>query len=162
MLILKAAIGGLLIAASSQSASAKEAAPDNELRSVDRAVVFAIQRDSQGVRIENRKDICVQFGHGLDIHEKAVILELKSKGLKVHHNNWCNHGPDGPRGMNIAVVAPIRETSPGTYEFLLEVSDLSIPEGEHFATLLRRGTYVVHCEGGSEPELVSYGQTCCP
>jgi hypothetical protein len=162
MLSLKAAIGGILIAVSCQFAFAKKAAlPTNDLRSVDRAVVFAILQANEGPRIHDTKDICIGFGHGLGIHEKAAITELKDKGLKVHPSNWCSHGPHG-RGLNIAIVAPIKEISPATYEFVLEVGDLSIAQGKHFATLLRRGTYVIRCESNSEPALVSYRQTCCP
>jgi hypothetical protein len=158
-LIVKLAIGGLLIVGAFQFAYAKTPALADELRTTDRAVVFAIQREAQAIHIDGRKDICIAFGHGLDIHEKAVVAELENRNLKIHHENWCSRGP---RGLNIAVVAPIRETSPGTYEFVVEVGDLSMPEGAHFATLLRRGTYMVHCEGSSEPQLVSYRQTCCP
>jgi hypothetical protein len=162
MLSLKAAIGGVLIAASFQFAFAKKAAlPGTDLRSVDRAVVFAILQANEGLRIHDTKDICIGFGHGLDIHKKAAITELKDKGLKVHPSDWCSHRPHG-RGMNIAIVAPIKKISPATYEFVLEVGDLSIAEGEHFATLLRRGTYVIRCESNSEPGLVSYRQTRCP
>ncbi len=156
--ITKVAVIAVLISAFFQLATAKEA-PDNGLRSVDRAVVFAIQQEFQRIGPESLKNVCVGFGHGLDIHDKAVISELKNKGLKVHRADWCNRGP---RRVQIAIVAPIRETSPGTYEFVLEVGDLFIPEGEHFATLLRRGTYIVHYEGASEAQLVSYHQTCCP
>src|ERR1035438_7848744 len=156
MIIAKAAVCAW-IAASLQYAIAKEASPAKGLRNIERAVVFAIQQEFKGKLLENRKDVCVGFGHGLDIDDKAALLELKNRGLKARRASWCNRGP---RGISIALVAPIRETSPGTYEFIVEVGDLAISEGEHFATLLRRGTYVVRCEGSLEPQLVSYRQTC--
>ena len=59
-------------------------------------------------------------------------------GFTAHPNTWCN---SGPRGVKISMVGPIKESSPDAYEFVIELADLSgIQRGEHFATLLGRGT----------------------
>ena len=66
--------------------------------------------------------------------------------------------------MTIGIVAPIKTSANDTYELEVELGDLQPirQEGAHFATLLRKGIYVVKCRKGARPELVSYSQTCCP
>jgi hypothetical protein len=124
-----------------------------------RVVAFAVQREVEAGSLKGRSDLCLGFGNGLAVDQKAVMSELKRAGLKLHQDEWCNHSL---RGLNIAIIAPIRETSLQTYELVLELSDPSpIRTGEHFATLLKRGTYVVQYRQGAEPQLVSYQQTCC-
>lgn len=129
------------------------------LGNLERVVVFAVQREIESGNLKNRSDLCIGFGNGLGIDEKAVISELRRTGMRVHPNEWCTHSL---RGLTIAIVAPIHETSPQTYALVLELGDLSpIRTGEHFATLMKRGTYVVRYAQGSEPQLISYRQTCC-
>lgn len=142
-------------------------AAKNGMSNVDRAVLFAIQHEVDAAGLKKDQDFCVGLGYGLTLNEKSIIAGLKQTGLRVHRQSWCNAGPrgldfGGPRGLDFAVVAPIKETSPGTYEFVVELGDNSpIQQGEHFATLLRRGTYIVHSADGSDPTLVSYQKTCC-
>jgi hypothetical protein len=139
---------------------AKSDAAVTGLGNSERALVFAVQHEVEAGGLETRKDLCVGFGHGLAVNEKAVMSELKRIGLRVHPGEWCSHSL---RGLSIAIIAPIRETSPGTYEFAIELGDLSpIRAGEHFAELLKRGTYIIHREEGSDPQIVSYQEACCP
>jgi hypothetical protein len=151
-------IAVILVITCQKLALAKDNGPVNELGNLERVLAFAVQQEVQTSGVKNRKDLCVGFGHGLVADQEAVISELRRNGLKVHPNEWCNRGP---RGLSIGIIAPVRETAPGMYELVLELADLSIRQGEHFATLLRRGTYVIRCETGSEPRLVSYRETCC-
>lgn len=130
-----------------------------EQDNLDRAVVFAVQQEVNSGDLRNRSDLCLGLGYGLAVDEKAVMLRLKRSGLKLHLASWCN---DRLLGLMVTIVAPIKQTSTGDYILELPVGDLSpISKGEHFATLLRRGIYVVHCEKGSDPQLVSYRKVCC-
>jgi hypothetical protein len=139
----------------------KESSTASQLSNLGRAAAFAIRLEIHANRLENRTDVCVGFGHGLAVDEKAVLTELKREKVKVHSNDWCNQGL---RGLAISIISPANESSPDTYEVVVEVGDLRQMwrGGEHFATLLRRGTYSVKCKNGVEPELVRYQETCCP
>lgn len=130
----------------------------SQLSNLDRAVAFAIDLEAHANRLEDRPDLCVGFGHGLKVDEKGILTELKRLKLKVHNNDWCNQGP---RGLVIAVIAPASESVPGDYELMIELGDLRPirQHGQHFGTLLRRGTYSVKSKG--EPDLVRYQKTCC-
>jgi hypothetical protein len=127
------------------------------LRNVERSIVFAVQSEVQASNAG--KHVCIGFGNGLAVNQKVIISELKRKSLQVHPGEWCRQGP---HRFTIGVLAPVNETSAATYEFVLEVGDVSTLPGEHFATLLRRGTYIVHCDTASGPRLIAYRQTCCP
>jgi hypothetical protein len=141
-----------------KSGAASDAAK-NGLSDRDRAVLFAIQHEVDATDFKKDKDFCVGFGYGLTLNEKSIISKLKLTGLRAHPLSWCNAGP---KGLSFAVVAPIKETNPGTYEFVVELADFSpIQHGAHFGTLLRRGTYTVHSVEGSDPTLVSYQKSCC-
>jgi hypothetical protein len=121
---------------------------------VERATVFAIQQEIQAGHIEKRRDVCVAFGPEAGVHAKEVISELRRKNFKIHTNDWCNIGP---RGMKINMIGSVMESSPRTYEFVVELGDLSgIQKGKHFGTLLRRGAYVIECRDGADPKLVEY------
>ena len=138
--------------------SSAQDASTHGLDSSERAAVFAIQVEGKASSLEGKNSLCIGVGKQLQISEKAIVSRLKRDGLRVHANEWCNKGP---RGLRVGIVAPINEISPGTYEVSLQVDDLTMRSGEHFARMLRRGTYVIHCANGSEPELVSYRRTCC-
>ena len=130
-----------------------------DLGIIEWAIVYAIQHEMQVGNIRKEQDFCVAFGNGLTLNEKGIISELRRKGLRAHEASWCNRGP---RGLDVSILAPIKETAAGTYEFLLQLGDLSvIQQGEHFGTLLKRCKYAIHSVKGSDPELVSYEQTCC-
>lgn len=158
MSILKSFSSVLLIFAFQQIASAKEATAIHTLSTLERVVVFAVQQAVKAGNLQSKRGLCIGIGQGLGVDDKAIISELKRSRLRVHENDWCN---PGPRGVMIAIVAPIIETSTGTYELILQVDDLTIQPGEHFATLVKRGTYVIRCEGKSEPQLISYRESCC-
>ncbi len=158
MSIMKSAISAALVIACQQITPPKDTPATHGPSTVERVIVFAVQQESEASHLRSRKDLCIGFGHGLAVDEKAIISQLKHNGLKVHPNQWCNRGP---RGLRIGIVAPINEVAPGMYELVIELGDLSIRQGEHFATLLRRGTYVIRCDNGARPQLVSYRQTCC-
>ena len=157
--IPKMALVILLTIACQEMALAQSSSPMPSSGNVERVTVFAIQREVEAGNLKGRSDLCLGFGNGLAVDQKAVMSELKRGGVKLHPAEWCNHSL---RGLNIAVIAPIRQTPLQTYELVLELSDPSpIRTGEHFATLLKRGTYVVQYRQGAEPQLVSYQQTCC-
>lgn len=144
-----------------QIVSAQESPATHQLNNVDRAIIFTVQQEIHANHLENSSDVCLGFGHGLKVDEKEIVSELHQVGLKIHFNEWCNRGP---RGLVISINAPVRKSAQGTYELIAELGDLRLirQEGAHFARLLRNGTYTVKCEKGSQPELVSYSQTCCP
>jgi hypothetical protein len=151
----------LLVSTCRPSTAARENDPNGHLNNLDRAIVFAVYLEAHASRLENREDVCIGFGHGLAVNEKEILSELKIRKIKVHSNDWCNRGP---RGLVISVIAPITESTPGTYELEVQVGDLrAIREGsEHFGTLLRRGTYTVKCKDNPEPELVKYQEAVLP
>lgn len=150
-----------LIIACQEVTPAKESTPTSKLSNLDRAIVLAVSLEALASRLENGADVCVGFGHGLAVDEKGILSELRRGGLKVHPNDWCNQGP---RGQVISIIGPTTESAPGTYELVVEVGDLRPIHqgGEHFATLLRKGTYSVQCKDASEPELVRYQKAALP
>lgn|GEM_PF-6109720 len=99
--------------------------------------------------------MCVGFGNGLKVDERAILSELNLDKRKVHPNEWCNRGP---HGLVIDIISPVTESEPGAYDLIVEVGDNRpiLQRGEHFGTLLRRGTYTIKCREGAEPELVRY------
>jgi hypothetical protein len=124
---------------------------------IEHVITFAIQQEASASN-HTHQEICVGFGHGLVLHEKIIFSALRHNGINAHGTAWCtNRG----QGLSISVIAPVKESSPGTFEVTVQVGDASIKQGEHFATLLKRGTYIVHSGGSSELQLLSYKQTCC-
>lgn len=150
--VLKSSIAAVMIIACQQFALAAGSS------NLERAVIFAVQREAKAGDLASGKDVCVGFGHGLAVREKPVLSSLKREGIKAHTNNWCTQQG---HGLSIAVLAPVKESSPGMFEVTVQVGDPSIKPGQHFGTLLKKGTYVIRCDGNSEPQLVSYQQTCC-
>jgi hypothetical protein len=159
--IIKLAAAALMISACPQVIGAQENSTSGLSRSLDRAIAFAIRLEIHANRLENRAEVCVGFGNGLAVDEKAILSELKHEKLQVHSNEWCNRGV---RGLTVSLIPPVKESEPGTYELTIEVGDLRpIRErGEHFGTLVRRGTYTVKCRDGVEPELVRFQETALP
>jgi hypothetical protein len=151
---------GLLIAVLLQIGHAAEAKTMKQLGDQERVILFVIRQESAANALETRRDVCVGFGGGLSVNENAILSSLRGSGLKFHSGAWCNRGP---RGVKIGITAPVKQTSPGVYELTVEFGDMDPIRlyGEHFATLLRKSTYVVECENGSEPALKSYLETCC-
>jgi hypothetical protein len=141
---------GLILQAKSQ------AEPPSDL---ERVAIFAIQQEVNGSDIKSEKDICIALGHGLPVRDKTILSNLAGKSPRPHPAAWCT---TRNRGVYIYVLAPINESSPGQFEVAVEVGDAAIKEGSHFATLLRRGTYVIRYQKGFEPKLETYRQTCCP
>jgi hypothetical protein len=157
---MKLAVAAMLIVASPHVVRAQETAPVSQPGKLERVIAVAVGYEVHLNRFEKRKDVCVGFGHGLRVDGQAVFSELNARGLKLRSNEWCNRGL---RGLTISVISPLTETAPNTYEFVLEVGDLSpIHEGAHFAALVRRGAYKVECREGLGPDLISYSKTCCP
>jgi hypothetical protein len=158
---LKSVLIALVILACQPFAPAKERVPAGRMSTLDRAIAFAVYLEAHANRLDNRTDVCVAFGHGLAVDEQGILSELKSRKLKMHANGWCN---EGPRGLVISIIGPTTESASGTYDLVVEVGDLRPLQqgGEHFATLLRKGTYGVKCKDGSEPELVRYQESELP
>ena len=128
---------------------------------LDKVVSFAVQQELKASHLEHRKDVCVGFALDVGIDEKEVFKAFRASRLGVHKDGWCNNGP---RGITILVISPVREIVPDQYAVVIDVSD-SEPirrEGAHFATLLRRGTYTIKLTTETVPEVVSYLQSCCP
>jgi hypothetical protein len=120
---------------------------------------FVVRLEAKTSQLMARKDLCLSFDTRLEIRERDVVSKLREGGLAVHPHEWCNHGP---RGFRFSVGAPIKRAVDGVYEVVVDVGDLTIRPGEHFATTLREGTYRVKLEKGSQPEMISYQKTCCP
>jgi hypothetical protein len=144
-----------------QSILAGEVSTTKRLGEADRVVSFAIEQEIHANRLEERRDICVAFGQGLNLNETGIIAELNHRRLRVHPNPWCSQVP---RGLVLSIIRPVEKTGPSVYEFGVQLSDLQPikQEGEHFGTLLRRGTYTVQFSETKGPDLVAYRKTCCP
>jgi len=151
-LIVASSLAALMIIACQQFA---QAAGSSNLES---AIIFAVQQEAKAGDLTSGKDVCVAFGQGLALHEKTVLSSLKRGGIKAHTSDWCTQQG---HGLSIAVLAPVKESSPGTFEVTVQVGDPSVKPEEHFGTLLKKGTYIIRSDGKSEPQLVSYQQTCC-
>ena len=157
--MIKLFIAVSLLLTCQQVARSQEVAPvmgDADLLEV---TIFALQHEAEASDLNKRRDVCVSLDTRLGISEKDVASLLKADGLAVHLQEWCNRGP---RGYSLFVHAPINRTDEGTYEVTIQVGDLKIEPGVHFATLLKDGTYLIHYDGKSGPKLVSYKQKCCP
>jgi hypothetical protein len=125
----------------------------------DQVVAFAVEEEITANHLEGRSDVCVALGTDLELSEGAIVATLEQIGFHVHENSWCN---EGLRGMRIAVTSPVQRKADGSYEFTVELGDISpIQRGEHFAELIRRGDYVIQYDVTAGPRLVSYSRTCC-
>jgi hypothetical protein len=140
---------------------AGESSTTKRLSEADQVVSFAIEQEIHANRLEERRDVCVAFGQGLNLNETRIISELNRRRLRVHPNPWCS---EVPRGLVVSIIRPFEKTGPNVYEFGVQLSDLQPikQEGEHFGTLLRRGTYTIQFNETKEPDLVAYRKTCCP
>jgi hypothetical protein len=120
----------------------------------ERAIVFAVSEEDFANQLENRKDVCVAFSTELDVNQKSILAELKRGKLSVHAYSWCSKQPTG----FIIFVGRVAESSPEMYEVTIDLSDDRpiLEQSAHFATLVRRGTYIVKCKAGSPAELVRY------
>jgi hypothetical protein len=120
---------------------------------------FAVRLDAEASQLKARKDLCVAIDTRLKINEQDIVSKLRAGGLGTHPHEWCNHGP---RGFSFLLSAPIKRTVNGDYEVKIELGDLKIKPGEHFATILKEGVYRLKFAKGSQPEFISYQKTCCP
>ncbi len=131
-----------------------------QLTNQERAIVYVVSEEATDYALEARGDVCVGFGTDLQIRESKIFAALRDKGLSFHPGSWCNRGP---RGVEILITIPNKHTPPGIFEIVSGISD-SDPirlYGDHFATLLRSGTYVIKCDGDSDPSLQAYHLVCC-
>jgi hypothetical protein len=80
----------------------------------------------------------------------SVLSKLKHGGVKVHQSEWCIQRG---RGLSIAVLAPISETSPGTFEMTIQVGDPSIQHPRRALTYLIPST-----QSGNNPRLFRIGK----
>jgi hypothetical protein len=126
----------------------------------ERSIIFAVLQEAKAADLSGRRDVCLGFGHGLVVQEKLILSELASRGLVLHKLTWCSNGP---RGLSIDVIPPVEHLRDGVVRFRVDVGDLYIPEGVHFATMLRSSVYAIQCcDKHAEPKLISYKRTCCP
>lgn len=124
----------------------------SQLTNRERAIVFAVQQELHAAHLEAKNDVCLGFGYGLDIKEGHILPEL---GHGIRSNKWCNRGR---RGFVIAILPPVEESAPGIIEVEIETGDNGpiASEGEHFGTLLRKGSYTVRVTDVGGSELVKY------
>jgi hypothetical protein len=141
--------------------AARATYPTTPLSHTDRAIISAIEQEVRVSHLEKRRDICIGFGNGLAVDADGITSELGRRGTKLRPNGWCN---EGPRGSVVSVIAPIGEPRPSIYEVVVELSDLRAIKqgGDHFGTLLRRGTYTVQIDDRGEPKVIAYRKACCP
>ena len=131
-----------------------------QLTNQERAIVYVISDEATDYALEARGDVCVSFATDLPIRESKILVALRDKRLNFHSAAWCNRGP---RGVEISITMPNKQTLSGTFEIVSGIND-SDPirlYGDHFATLLRSGTYVIKCNDDSDPVLEAYHLICC-
>lgn len=155
--IIKLAVTALMIFAYQQVTDSQESSKSGQ-KNLDRVIAFVVQLEIHANRLESRTDVCVGFGSGLVVDEKAILSELKQDRVKIRSIEWCNQRV---RGLTVSITPPIKESEPGIFELEVVLGDLRpIRElGEHFGTLLHRGTYTVKYKDGAEPELFRYQET---
>jgi hypothetical protein len=151
-------IFALLLLISQHSAQAQKAAEASERGKLLEVAAFAIGLEAEASHLTSNKNLCVALDTRLPMSEKDLISKLKRSGLVAHSSEWCNRG----RGYRIEIHAPIDAWDMGKYEIQVEVGDMTIMPGEHFATKLKQGTYQVKFEEGAQPEFISYRKSCCP
>jgi hypothetical protein len=98
--VTKSIVIALIMASSQQIANGTTA-----VSSLEQAVVSAVQREAKGTDLKSGEDLCIGFGHGLTLDEKAVLSKLKHSGLRVHPSAWCV--PARPPGARDNVGAPV-------------------------------------------------------
>jgi hypothetical protein len=103
------------------------------------AIELAVQSEMQVTR-DLRGKRCVGLASGIGVDEGEVLRDLRAKGLTLQNSGWCVRHLEG---VEVEVFSPIVEAGPGLYEITVEVGDMVIAPGEHFATLLRRGKYLI-------------------
>ncbi|HXO00242.1 MAG TPA: hypothetical protein VN881_14290 [Candidatus Acidoferrales bacterium] len=159
--IINLFVAALMIFVCQQVGGAQKNSNSGQSKNLDRVIAFVVQLEIHANRLENRTDVCVGFGNGLIVDEKAIIAELKQERLRVHSIDWCNQRV---LGLTVSLIPAIKEPEPGTYEVIIVLGDLRPIRdlGEDLGTLLRRGTYTVKYKDGAEPELVRYQETAFP
>ena|SRR5262252_1995395 len=131
---------------------------DHSVSPLERVILVAVERELQVSSLVERRDVCVENVSAKTVDEKQLPLALKRSGVRVHPGKWCYlHN----RGIEVDVLSLTEDQVSGLYRVDIEVVDERIPPGVHFATLLKRGTYVIRCLKGSEPQILSYEQMCC-
>ena len=116
------------------------------------AVEFAVQAELQASQALAGKR-CVRLGPDTGVDEREIVRDLRAKGFRLQNPRWCARHLTG---IQVEVLSPVLEASPGVFQFAIAVGDMNIPPGVHFATLLKRGTYLVRSESGVFPVLVDY------
>jgi hypothetical protein len=141
--------------------AARQNLPAKRLADADIAIVLVVEQEVRVSHLEKRRDVCIGFGHGLVVDQDGILSELNSRGMKLRPNEWCN---EGPRGSVVAIISPIGEPGPDTYELTVELGDLRgiKQKGDHFGTLLRRGIYTVQIDDRGKLKVIAYRKTCCP
>jgi hypothetical protein len=131
-----------------------------KLTNQERAMVYVVSEEANDYALEARNDVCVDFSTDLSIREPKVFAALHDMGLNFHPASWCNRGP---RGVEISITVPGKETPSETYEIVSGIGDNDPIRlyGDHFGTLLRKSTYIIKCKGDSEPTLEAYNLICC-
>lgn len=150
----------LIIAPVHAMAQVSNSKDDNQ-NEKSHAIAFAISQEVYANGLESKGDVCLGFGHDLGANENSISFILRNRGLKLRSSEWCNHGP---RGWVVAVIAPVRNPRGHVYEIVIELGDLAgiKAQGEHFGTLVRRGTYTVQIDESIKAELLAYRKSCCP
>jgi hypothetical protein len=123
------------------------------------AVEFAVKQEVKAAHLGKEQNICLRFGYGLTVDQGDIFRKLNKTRRTYRKATWCNQGPSGSL---ISIIAPLATQGVDTYQIVVELSDLrSIKQGEHFGTLVRRGTYNIRVDDKLQPELIAYTKSCC-
>src|ERR1700732_3694053 len=99
--IINLFVAALMIFVCQQVGGAQKNSNSGQSKNLDRVVAFVVQLEIHANRLENRTDVCLGFGNGLEVDEKVVLSELKQDRLKIRSVEWCNQRV---RGLTVSII----------------------------------------------------------
>jgi hypothetical protein len=111
-------------------------------RNVDADLVKLIaQQEVAAGRLEVTSTTCLGLDRASSDPSRLLLRELKAKGLALRKASACLRLPG--EGILFTVAPATKATDNDVLKVEIEISDLNIEEGTHFATILFRGIYTV-------------------
>jgi hypothetical protein len=120
--------------------------------SVDGPLVTAIvSEESRAGRLKFAGDVCLGINGDRDPSAK-LMKDLKARGFAFQKASACLKAPKGIL-LSIGRIVKLRSNE---VRVGIEISNLTIEPGSHFATLLSSGTYKLANPAESEWSILSY------